>query len=418
MAAGAQSGRAWTVTLIGLLLVSTVLGEVKIPGLGVGVQNLILPGGAIGLLILHREQLIPALLGHRRLLALLTLLLAWTAVAAFFSTEPAMGLRLVVKSITYALPFLAFLVVLSRPSEQRAVYLTILAFLMLLAVGGVLEAVFPKSAVFSLLRSPGSLEIQPRISSFMTWPNAFGVALVSGVVLTGSLLARGWIGWRWAMACQVLLVIQVAQSGSRNAWATLLVVLVAVAVASLKVRALVPALVFLAALLVLPVAAWQAGLRDRVPVIEALVPEGARTSTSIAPAWLSLELRGMLWRAAAEHSRQHPWVGIGPGVFSTKVAPGVIDRPGLNTHSLPLNLLVELGWPGLLLSAFALVAAVRSGYVPGGGIHPAGAALAALLVGQLIDCFLYDPTSVTLLLAYVASVATRPASSASVPVSG
>jgi O-antigen ligase len=405
-----HSGLAWTVLLLGLLLISTVLGALKVPGLDVGVQNVILPGSAISILILHRDVFVPALLRHRRLLLLLTALLAWTCVAALAGTETALGLRFVAKSVTYALPFLAFLVVLSQPRLQRPVHLTVLAFLVLLALGGIVEAAFPESALFTLLRSADSLAMQPRISSFMTWPNAFGVALVSGVALVGALLARGWIGWRWALVWQVLLVIQVAQSGSRNAWGTLLVVLVAAAALStIRVRALVPVLVFAVALLVLPVAAWQAGLRDRVPVIEALVPEGARTSTSIAPAWLSLELRGLLWRAAADEFVRHPIVGIGPGVFSTNVAPGVIDRPGLNTHSLPLNLLVELGLPGLILAGLVLVEAVRSGYVAGRGVHPAGAALGALLVGQIIDCFLYEPTAVTLMLAFLASVATEPA---------
>jgi O-antigen ligase len=412
---------AWDVPLLGLLLLSTVLGELKMPGLGIGVQNLILPGAAAVLLFLHRDDVGPVVLRHRWLLALLTGLLAWTAIAALASAETALGLRMVIKAFTYALPFLAFLVVLSCPGRQRALHLTVLVFLGLLAFGGVMETAFPDGAVYRLLRSPESLAIQPRTSSFMPWPNPFGVAMVSGIALAGALFTRGWIGWRGALICQALFAIEVAQSGSRNAWATLLVVLVVVvALSSLRLRALVPALVFVAALLVLPVAAWQAGLRDRIPVIEALVPKGARTSTSIAPVSLSLELRGRLWRAAADNVARRPWLGIGPGVFSTKVSPGLVEQPGLNTHSLPLNFLVELGLPGLTLVSLALLVALRSGHASGGPVHPATAALGALLVGQLVDCFLYDPTSVTLLLFFGASAAIRPDASAPrhVPVEG
>lgn len=381
------------------------------PGVRVGVQNLILPGSAVGLLVLHRDAIGAVLAGHRRLLTLVAGLLAWTGIAALVNSETALGLRVLAKTFTYALPFLAFLVVLSLPGRQRAVYLTVLAFMVLLALGGVAESVFPDSALFSLLRSPASLAMQPRISSFLPWPNPFGVAMVSGVALAAALFSHGWIGLRGSLFCQTLFIIQAAQSGSRNAWATFLVILVLLALGPFRIRTLFPALVFAVALFVLPVAAWQAGLRDRhehVPVVEAFVPESARTATSIAPVALSVDLRSLLWRAAAENVARRPWLGIGPGVFSTKVAPGVVDRPGLNTHSLALNILVELGLPGLALAVFALLAALRSGYVTGGAVHPAWAPLAALLVGQIVDCFLYDPTSVTLLLIFAASAATRP----------
>jgi hypothetical protein len=69
-----------------------------------------------------------------------------------------------------------------------------------------------------------------------------------------------------------------------------------------------------------------------------------------------------------------------------------------------------MGLPAVALAGLILLAAVRSGQSVKGQLHPAGVALAALLLGQFLDCFLYDPTSVTLLLLLLASRATRPAS--------
>lgn len=78
-----------------------------------------------------------------------------------------------------------------------------------------------------------------------------------------------------------------------------------------------------------------------------------------------------------------------------------MNRVGLNTHCLPLNLAVDLGLPGLALAAF-VVAVLRPRRWLG---LPAGAALAALFAGQVVDCFLYEPVTLLVMMACAASVA-------------
>lgn len=392
------------VVLLGLLLAATVCGELKVPGLGVGLQNVLLPACGLGLWLSHRAGTRALLARHRALLALGIALLAWTFVAAAASPARPLALRTAVKAVTFAPLFVGFLALCAAPERARVTLRTLFGFFLLLAAGGVLEALVPDAAFWRLFRSADSLAIQPRIASFMPWPNPFGVTMVGGIALSAGLAFRGWLAPAAALAAQLLFLTQVAQSGSRNAWGTLGVTLAVLgAWRVLKVwQVAVLGVAFGGALLLFPVAAWQAGLKEKVPVIEAMVPEGARESLSIAPARLSLSMREQLWNAAKVHVRQRPLLGLGPGVFSVVVSQEVLGKPGFNTHCLPLNLLVELGVPGLLLAGLGLLAAWR-GRDPRPG--PAGPALVPLFVGQGIDCFLYDPTSVTVLLLLIAALA-------------
>ncbi len=393
-----------SVLLLGIALVASVCGELKLPGLGIGVQNVVLPACGLGLWLLHRSGTRALLSRHRSLLGACAALLAWTFVSAAASSEPRLALRTALKAATLAPLFLGFLALLGERERARLALRTLFAFLLLLALGGVFEALFPDAALWRAFRSSDSLAIQPRIASFMPWPNPFGVMMVGGVAVSAALAFRGWLGAGAALAAQVFFLTQVAQSGSRNAWGTLGVTLVVLGLWRVlkiwQVAAL--ALVFGGALLLFPVAAWQAGLKEKVPVIEAMVPEGARESLSIAPARLSLSMREQLWNAAKAEVLRRPLLGIGPGVFSVVVSQQVLGKVGFNTHCLPLNLLVELGVPGVLLAGLALLFAWH-GRDPRPG--PAGPALVPLFVGQGIDCFLYDPTSVTVLLLLIAALA-------------
>ncbi len=76
-------------------------------------------------------------------------------------------------------------------------------------------------------------------------------------------------------------------------------------------------------------------------------------------------------------------------------------RDGFNAHNLPLELAVDVGLPGLLLGLVAIAALRPARWLS----RPAGTAAAAILAGQLLDCFLYDPATVIVMLALAASLA-------------
>jgi putative inorganic carbon (hco3(-)) transporter len=69
----------------------------------------------------------------------------------------------------------------------------------------------------------------------------------------------------------------------------------------------------------------------------------------------NVESRLTFWRVAVEQFRTSPAVGVGPGNYSVRfpehelphIAPGQLDL-GVTTHNTYLNILAELGLPGLL----------------------------------------------------------------------
>ena len=72
----------------------------------------------------------------------------------------------------------------------------------------------------------------------------------------------------------------------------------------------------------------------------------------------------------------------------------------MNTHCLPLNLLVELGVVGLLL-AIGLLFLGR----PRVRFPPAEILVGGLLLGQVIDCFLFEPTTMVVMTCALGALA-------------
>lgn len=379
------------------LLLSTVAVELKLPVLHVGPQNLVVPLAGLALLALDPARARAALVRRRFLLVVGLCLAAWTAVCALAGELPVPGLGYAVRVLVYGLGFAGLAALASTREGHARLTRLLLGFLLLLAVGGLLETAFPASALFRLLRNPLSFTILPRVASFQSWPTAFGLAMAAATLLSAGLHARGRLGSRAGLLLTTLFVTQVAQSGTRNAWATLVVGLGLAMVRGLLSprRAIGVGAILLLACVTLPVPSWQLGLRERAPVVAKLVPKGALEVASLAPPRQSLSQRSQLWRAAVAGIRAHPWMGLGPGVFSARVAPHILERPGMNTHNLALNLLVELGVPGLALVVAGLFLAWR---LAPPGPTPAGILVAAFLVGQIFDCLLYDAISLALML--------------------
>jgi O-antigen ligase len=393
-----------------LLLASTLTNEWKLPWLGVGWPNLTLP--LLGALLLSALPRASEVLRRTRPVVLwaASALWAWALVASLLSPEPATALRFWVKGSLHLPLLAACLAWMADATRARQAARVLLAFLVLLALFGVLESAWPSGAPFRALRSAGSLSIEPRVAGLLPWPNQYGVLMALGLALAGELRARGLLrhvthGW-----VTLLLLSQVAQSGSRNAW---LVSVVALALLAWRGRlrwtqAGAWAATFGLLLVLLPVPAAQLGLGTRSPLVGVLLPERYRAH-ALADPLQSLSLRSKLWRAAAAELRARPVAGLGPGVFGTHVSPALLQRYGLNTHNLALEIAVALGLVGLVLAFVLLLALWRPQWL--GQAAPAGAALTELpwlllLLGQGVDCFVYDPTCVTVGLLLAAGVAT------------
>ena len=388
-----------------LLLLASVASAFQVPFLGVGLPNLVFPLASLALLVLARRELGGLLRRHALLLSAVGALLAWTAVSAIASPKPETAVRLAVKSALYAVTFAALLVRFAEKERAKRSLGALLVFLVVLALLGVAESFFPESALYWLFRDGRSLSILPRISSILPWPNPYGVLMAAGVALSEGMAAARLVTRRMALFASLLFLSQVAQSGSRNAWGVAALVLVVVAVRAFRNRASIRsaglAAFFVAGLFLLPVAAFQLRIERASPVARALLPNKYVGSTSLADPLLSLSLRGQIWRLAGTCIRHQPVLGLGPGVFTRYATPAIMKRVGLNTHNLPLNLAVDIGLPGLAFGVLVLVALHPAQWLG----RPAGGALAAILAGQVIDCFLYEPATLLVMMACAASVA-------------
>ena len=92
-----------------------------------------------------------------------------------------------------------------------------------------------------------------------------------------------------------------------------------------------------------------------------------------------------VWLAAIEMIQDRPWLGIGPGNSAFNLIYPLYQQPkfnALSAYSVPLELLVEGGIPGLLAGLGLLFASLRAGLAQLQGENswalPALAAIAAI----------------------------------------
>jgi O-antigen ligase len=386
--------------LFGLLLAGSLCVEVKLPIVGVGMSNLVVPASAIAMIALLRRGLADLWLRQRGPVTALLAFSAWALVASLLGEMPRASAYYWVKFNLLGLAMPAFLLLVADDRRRWSATRLAHGFLLGLAALGVVEAFFPESALFVLFRTDGSLSISPRVASLLGWPNQFGVLMAVGVVLTEQLRRRELVGPRLGWICLVVFLTQAAQSGSRNSWLTLLGALVWMAA-----RRMMPArraaglgALFVAIVLILPVSARQTGLWDH-----SWSPgrfDDQPWTPSLSSPGLSLSLRTQLWREAVHEIREHPVAGLGLEVFEIEVGPRVMGRRGYNAHNLALNIAAELGLVGL---ALALVVGVQLVRTRSPDTDLAEAALVTMLGGQVLDCFVHDPTFMGVLYFFAAA---------------
>jgi O-antigen ligase len=376
-----------TAALTTLVLIGSVFGQTKIPVLGVGWSNILVPLGGLGLMIVHRKML-PQILQRYRVSFLLAVILGiWALIAALTGWDPARSIRWLVKVGGWFIVFVGGAAACRKPQHAWALVRTLWLCLVVLALGGVAESLAPDNPLWLVFRSEHSLSIQPRVASFLSWPNQFGLIMAAGVFFNEWLGARGIVN-RWAGAfVRVLLVTQLAQSGSRNAYLVFAGTLAwSFVTRSLdRRRALAAAAAFAIAVVVLPVASLQAGLgRVWVPRLE---PKLKGQTWELSNRAETFSLRSKIWREAAAEIAQNPLTGIGPDVFQVAVGPRVMHREGYNAHNLLLQITVETGVIGLALFLLSVTALVYR-RTPQSVAAPS---LVVMASGQFLDCFVHDP---------------------------
>ena len=121
-----------------------------------------------------------------------------------------------------------------------------------------------------------------------------------------------------------------------------------------------------------------------------------------------------VWLAAVEMIQDRPWLGIGPGNNAFNSMYPLYQQPkfnALSAYSVPLELMVEMGVPGLLACCGLLVSGVRSGLHLGGssGLIAIGclAGIAGLLTQGITDTIFFRPEVQLIGWFCLASLSTR-----------
>ena len=105
-----------------------------------------------------------------------------------------------------------------------------------------------------------------------------------------------------------------------------------------------------------------------------------------------------VWLAALEMVQDRPWIGIGPGNTAFNSIYPLYQQPkfnALSAYSVPLELLVEMGIPGLLACCGLMGSSIRSGLSLDGtsGLIAIGslAAMTGLFTQGITDTIFFRP---------------------------
>ena len=201
-----------------------------------------------------------------------------------------------------------------------------------------------------------------------------GTTLILGVTATVWTYSRGgWLGMLAGLATLMLLLILRSTRHWPAIW-----------------RRLLPLAVLVVAAALLTVAATK------------LEPIRTRFASLLAGRGdSSNNFRINVWLAAIDMIQDRPWLGIGPGNAAFNSVYPLYQQPkfnALSAYSVPLELLVEMGLPGLISALGLLWSAVRRGLrgltlpQPAAGAALASlAAIAGLLAQGITDTIFFRP---------------------------
>lgn len=304
---------------------------------------------------------------------------------------------------SFSLVFLFWL----RPPLSRIFLRTVVALAMALAAVSVVEAHHAGIATgLADVFRHGEHEMignRFRAAATMFHPNTLGCLLSLAILIAVCLKAGGDMGAPLFSLSVGLLGTGIAMAGSRNS-----LLMVAIPLAGLLFNRAV-ARTALAALLLsaASIAVWPGSIaRFTDTVSQGTVQEVAGTVESGPEAHVSYHFIGtrlLLWESATRIWRDHPVLGIGPGVckdaMKSYASPALreveghkLERGFLNAHNGLLNLLAEEGIVGTVLAAALFLFLCRRivtlyGILP---LQPVHAVLAGLVLSFVPDDFTYS----------------------------
>ncbi|MDJ1171121.1 O-antigen ligase family protein [Roseofilum sp. BLCC_M154] len=389
--------------LLLLLLVSSLLSRIRVPGLEISIHFILISGFGLVAILYNWSAFMEALRYYPNLSIVLILFYSWVWIAALLSDWRAIALHYTLKYSIYAIVLCAFVALLRATPKTSSADRMLLWVLTLIGIGGFLEQTFPKNELINLLSYPDSY---PRIRSIIQNPNPFGVLMAISAIITllwnrdRSYLPRQY--WVYPF------IILIALSASRNGWLVFCIGLVLLRIKnSISWRVATNLFLFLiiCLLLIQPSSErilpqlWTHLNDSQAAIAQTSSPPSINRVTLPSPTvpHTSIDDRFILWQKATETALEYPISGVGVGVFQEVFCRQIYGHSRFNTHNLFLSIWVELGIVGILLSLLILGILWRIAitdhqtlinFIP----------LILFLSSQMVDYFIYEYAVTTIAL--------------------
>lgn len=419
-----KSSISFTNICFSLLLISSLLSRVDTP-YSFSIHYLLIPLFSTILIILNRNYLTKIFRFHKKILVAFGAMYIWIWVCTLLSNFQVTALTYTLKYSTYFFVFISFLTITFNHKNMRFYYRVIFQLMNLIAVLGFVELFFPNLWIFKLLKYPS---FYPQIGSILQNPNQFGVLMAVGAILALILYHKKFIFKLELYISEILFLVSIAISASRNAWLVFLLgmfLLLLYRIINLKQMILIVSC-FLLCILSYPTSTYKVGLGDsQIFPLFNLVNQSFNSNDierNISKPKLTVKSnvtsdikpkksnpqgtalsRFALWTSAINEIVKRPIAGIGLGVFVEHIGVKVFGAKGFHAHNIFLNVGVELGIPGLLIF-INFLARVFSKIKPNN--YLAIIPIVMFLVSQLVDFFVEDYTFTTIEL-YFLAVATN-----------
>ncbi|MGL6135586.1 MAG: IctB family putative bicarbonate transporter [Prochlorococcaceae cyanobacterium] len=384
------------VPLAGLVLCALMAGLPLVSRAGLSL--LILASGALWLLLALRR---PAQ-GIGAINAWILVILAVALVATGFSPVPSAAAKGLLKLVSYLGVYALMQEVLSAaPLWWDRIVASLLGGSLLTSVIGLRQLYADTSELAGWVDPTSVAAGTVRIYSTLDNPNLLAGYLLP--ILPLALVAV--LRWRqparrlFALAALVLGLAALVLTYSRGAWMGLVaaaaVIVVLLAIQQTRRwpplwRRLVPVLVLVGGAALLTVLVFQVEAL-RVRVLSLLAGRGDSSNNFRINVWLS----------ALDMIQARPWLGIGPGNDAFNLIYPLYQQPrfnALSAYSIPLELAVEAGIPGLVAGIGLVLASLRRGVavwrsnaamaLPAMGVL---AVIAGLSVQGLTDTIFFRP---------------------------
>ncbi|MEB3352413.1 MAG: IctB family putative bicarbonate transporter [Cyanobacteriota bacterium] len=346
----------------------------------------------------------------------LLLVLAVAVVATGFSPVPVAAFKGLLKLVSYLGVYaLARQLLAVAPQWWDRIVAALMAGQLITSVIGIRQLYGDTSALARWSDANSVAEGTIRIYSTLENPNLLGGFLLAVLPLTVVALVR-WrgIGPRlFAVTSLVLGLIALVLTYSRGAWMGMVVALATIGLLlALRATRSWPPFWRRA----LPLLLLGGGALVLVVLVSQVEPLRVRVMSLVAGREdSSNNFRINVWTAALQMVRERPWIGIGPGNSAFNLIYPLYQQPkfnALSAYSIPLELLVEAGIPGLLAGGGLVLAAVRTSLARWRGDGPlvlpalgALALFAGLIVQGLTDTIFFRPEVQLVAFFALASVA-------------